>query len=291
MANMKTDEIPEEWLEAFNARMSEQDIPHVQRPFRALMEWTKTHQCTILGGSAAENKLFQWFYDRSPVGAHNVPSKYVGPFYFDSTFWPMRVPQVWGINLNLNLAEFIDMPGAVKDSMFRSTDAATQYKSIWADCSDYSYGLDDAGFNADPMTRKPFLVSAAQQLSAAASLLLQRPAECRAMEASRMAVEMSMKAYLCIQHGFTKEKAAAYKHRISDLRNVIHSLDAQGEIAAITGQHVTIFPAAVGERYEGKEYSSANLWHAYRVALYSGACVARIISNRRMRRELGITFQ
>ncbi|MCE5306073.1 MAG: hypothetical protein LLG20_00365 [Acidobacteriales bacterium] len=291
MVNRETDEIPEDWLNEFNARMSQQGIPHIRRPFLALMEWTSTYQCTIFNGSAAERRLFQWFYDRSPVGAHNVPRKYVGPFYFDSTFWPMWVPQIYGINVELNLADFIDMPEAVKDSMFRSIDVATQYKSTWADCSDYSYGLDDVRFSAEPMASKPFLVSATQQLSAAASLLLQRPAEGRAMEASRMAVEMFMKAYLCIHHGFTKEEAVAYKHRLGDLRNAIHSRDAQGEIAAITGQHLAIFPAAVGERYEGKEYGNVNLWHAYRVALYSGACVARIISNRRMRGELGIVFE
>lgn len=113
-------DIPEEWLEAFNSRMSDESVPHIRRPFLALMEWTRTHQCAILGGSAAEQKLFDWFYARSPEGSHIVPDMHQGVFYFDSAFWPVRVPHIYGVNLKVDIDEFIEMPDAIKQRVFRA---------------------------------------------------------------------------------------------------------------------------------------------------------------------------
>jgi hypothetical protein len=281
-----SDDIPEEWLESFNARMSSQGVPHSQRPWLALMEWTRVHHCTISGGSPLEKKLFDWFHARSPPDSQIVPPIHEGAFYFDSAFWRIRVPQIYGSNLSLNIAELIEMPDAVKTNLFR-TSAAEEYRAIWADCFDYSYGLDDNKFQPQPAISKPFLASAHQQLSAATGLLLKQPAEPKAMESSRMAVEMFLKAYLCIHHGVTEDQARKnYSHNLDDALQAIHALAPACEIQRLSG-HLAFFPA-VGERYAGKEYTGSELWRAYRTALYTGACVMRSISTRNMRHDLGI---
>src|SRR5260370_39417026 len=136
--------------------------------------------------------LFEWFYARSPGGAHFVPAMYEGVFYFDSAFWAMRVPRIFGMDLKLNISEFIEMPPPVKDKLFLDAKAAGEYKSAWADSFDYSYGLDDNEFKRQPPD-KPFLAAAVQQLSSAVSLLREVPPNHKAMESSRMAVEMFLK--------------------------------------------------------------------------------------------------
>ena len=281
-----SEDIPEEWLEEFNARMSEQGVKHSQRPFLALMEWTRTHHCAILGGSPIEQKLFDWFYARSPAGSHIVPPVHEGVFYFDSAFWPVRVPRIYGIDLVLNIGEFIEMPDVVKARLFL-TNAAEDYKSTWADCFDYSYGLDDNRFEPEPAITKPFLAGADQQLSAAVGLLLKQPPEPKAMESSRMAVEMFLKAYLCIHHGVTEEQARKnHSHRLDGALQAICALVPTCELHRLTG-NLAFFPE-VRERYVGKEYTGPELWRAYRTALYTGACVARSVSTRNLRRELRI---
>jgi hypothetical protein len=279
------DDIPEDWLEAFNARMRAEEVPHIRRPFLALLEWTRIHHCQIMGGSPVDQKVFDWFYARSPEGSHVFPPMHEGAFFFDSAFWLVRVPRIYGTNLALNIYEFIEMPSMLKGSLFRST-GAEEYKAIWADCFDYSYGLDDNNGGLDPAMKKPFLAGADQQLSAAASLLLIQPPEQKSIESSRMAVEMFLKAYLCIHHRFTEEQARKYSHRLDQALHAICSRAPTHELQRLTG-NLGWFPN-VGERYAGKEYTLAELWRAYRTALYAGACVARSVSTRNMRRDLAI---
>ena len=106
-------DIPEEWLEAFNLQMNDKSVPHNQRPFLALLEWTRIHQCEMFSGSATEQKLFDWFYARSPAGSHIVPDMHRGVFYFDSAFWSARVPRIYGVNASINIDELIEMPPSV----------------------------------------------------------------------------------------------------------------------------------------------------------------------------------
>jgi hypothetical protein len=134
----------------------------------------------------------------------------------------------------------------------------------------------------------PFLASANQQLSAAGSLLLQQPPEPKSLEASRLAVEMFLKAYLCIHHGFTEEKVRKYSHRLDDILKAVCMSAPNCELQQLTG-HLSWFPA-VDDRYAGKQYTGIELWRAYRTALFAGACVARSVSIRNLRHELGLVF-
>jgi hypothetical protein len=246
-----SDDIPEDWLEAFNARTGAEEVPHIRRPFLALLEWTRVNHCEIMGGSPVDQKVFDWFYARSPEGSHILPPMHEGVFFFDSAFWLVRVPRIYGRNLALNIYEFIEMPDILKGSLFHST-SAEQYKAIWADCFDYSYGLDDNNFDPHPAMKKPFLASADQQLSAAASLLLKHPPEHKSMESSRLAVEMFLKAYLCIHHGFTEEQARKFSHRLDEALRAISDRTPASELQRLTG-NLRWFPN-VGERYAGNEY-------------------------------------
>ena len=188
------EEIPDSWLETFNQRMGEEGVPHVRRPFLALMEWTRDRSCTILGGSRTEEKLFQWFYDRSPAGSHALRTMYEGVFYFDSAFWPMHVPRMYGVNLNVTMSDFIEMSEPVKDKLFLDAKATEEYKNVWSDCFDYSYSLDDIAFDGTPDPNKPFLAAAIQQLASTVSLLRELRPNDKAMESSRMALEMFLES-------------------------------------------------------------------------------------------------
>jgi hypothetical protein len=103
-----------------------------------------------------------------------------------------------------------------------------------------------------------------------------------------MAVEMFLKAYLCIHHSFTEGAARRYSHDLERSLTAILSLAPTSELQRLSG-HLGVFPE-VGERYVGKNYTKEELWQAYRSALYAGACVARSVSTRNMRAQLGIVF-
>lgn len=279
------DEIPESWLAAFNARMSEEGVPHIRRPNLALWEWARTCSFGISVGSPAEQRVLDWFKERSPEGTFLVPPVYESVFYVDSAFWPMRVPRVYG-TAPFDVFDCLDIPVAVRQRAFSREDVARRYKAMFADAFDYSYGLDDIREHYPPDGGGALLASAGQQLSAASSLLLERAPNPKAMESSRMAVEMFVKSFLCIHHGFDEKNARRLNHDLSDALRAVLERAPHSEFQRL-GRRLAIFPP-IGERYSGRAYSNEDLFEAYCTALAAGACVVRSISTRNLRTSLGV---
>lgn len=191
-------------------------------------------------------------------------------------------------NARVDISQLLLMPEPVKSSLLQQPGPSALYKATWADCFDYSYGLDDDRHEKQLSMHAPFLPSADQQLLASESLLLQRPAQPKSIESSRMAVEIFLKAYLCIHHGFTEAAARGFSHNLETALHAILSLAPASELQRLRGRF-GVFPS-VGERYEGKSYAGEQLWEAYSIALYTGASIARSISSRNMRGQFGLVF-
>src|SRR5712692_2742269 len=113
------DRVPEAWLEDLNHRMGEQDIPHKQRPWMALMEWSKqTHSQFEIVGTPMADGVFQWFFDRSPAGSHVIPPLFTGLIYFDAGFWAVSVPRMYGTVMLDVETSLVSMPESVRRRLF-----------------------------------------------------------------------------------------------------------------------------------------------------------------------------
>src|SRR6476660_2907964 len=109
--------IPESWLEKFNERMAREDIPHRQRPFRAMEEWTRIYPVTLAFDSPEVIALFSWFERNSPPTAHHIGSVFQGAYHFDAAFWPVDIPHVYG-TAKLNAFDSLTgMPLSVKQRL------------------------------------------------------------------------------------------------------------------------------------------------------------------------------
>lgn len=211
------DDIPEDWLEQFNRRMREEQIPYFRRPFLAISEWTRIHNSSIVFPSATASKVFKWFQERSAKGSHAVGPMFTGAFYFDSYFWPVHIPIAYG-TVPLDPLDFLDgMPDSVKGNLSANQQTLVEYLLLWTDCLDYCYGLDDIR-KTGKCTRfgSELVVSADRELRATVELLTQRRhPNPKAMENARMSTEMFLKAYLVVHGDLEAKKAKELGHDLS----------------------------------------------------------------------------
>lgn len=73
--------IPESWPSEYNERMLREDVPHVSRPFRALMEWAKETGSVFDLLSPETEPVFKW----SMRTRRRMPMKYSRPLLALST--------------------------------------------------------------------------------------------------------------------------------------------------------------------------------------------------------------
>jgi len=260
-------EISDDWLSEFNRKMSEQEVPYIQRPFRALCEWTRERTSGIVFGSPTANRVFRWFEEHAPVEAHAIGPVFTGTFFFDAYFWPVLVPLAYG-TVRLNALDFLNgMPEPVKSELSVNQRSLTEYVLCWADCLDYGYGFDEiltgkkcAGFALE------LALSADHELRATVCLLTEsRQPNAKAMDSARMATEMFLKAYLAV-HASLDESSA--RDRLGhDLKKAATECAVVGRDKGFTllVEAVGIFPG-ISARYKANSYSLLDLSRGYFVA-------------------------
>src|SRR6267142_2864112 len=137
------DNIPEDWLEQINRRLSDAGVPYKQRPWEALRAWSLERNVGVGFPSPTSKHIFDWFYRNSAPEAHHIGSLFTGVFYFDVYFWPVNIPIAYG-QVRFNPFESIQpMPDSVKTRLQSDKLACLGYLGLWADCVDYGYGRDD----------------------------------------------------------------------------------------------------------------------------------------------------
>jgi hypothetical protein len=260
--------IPEDWLKACNERLSMAGVPHKSRPWRALLEWGKeTGSQFELVGSPMADAVFQWFYDRSPAGAHLVGPAFSGAFFYDVAFWEVGIPMGYG-RCRLDARDsLIGMPNKVQETLYRNAPQLNEYICVWTDCVDYAYGWLDLDVDRRAGFGPQLLTSADGLLRTAATQLCQTPPAMQGMGSARLATELFLKAYLCYHGGLTPETARkTYGH---NLERLLDSISACGTDREFEGwrQHLRRFPD-ISERYDGATYDLHVLWGASLVSGY-----------------------
>jgi hypothetical protein len=271
-----------EWLESFNQRMAEQEVPHIGRPQRAWFEWCKETGESFGFDHPKANQILDWFAARSPRGSLSFPSIFTGAFYFDAYFWPVDIPTIYGVQVLEGRDALSSMPVTLIERLFGSTDDLENFKALWRDCLDYGQGFRGLNLvdNATDFWQRLTVSGDRKLRSAVKDLCAQRPGE-NAMQSSREACEMSLKALLARDQGLTEEDAKKIGHNLSKLLERILQI-APSQVFSDASVKLSSFPN-VEDRYAGQTYLPSDLWDAYKVAQTVAAEVIRAFTKRTKR--------
>jgi hypothetical protein len=278
---MVPESLPEEWFERVNRRLSERQIPHAARPFEALSEISREFNCAVDFPSPLASIVFAWFERHSPTGSHAAGALFTAAFYFDAFFWKVNVPIAYG-TVRLNALDWIEgAPEYARAQIQNNREILSDYMALWTDAMDYGYGIDEmVHLPQNSAYCRAMASSADQEIRATVRLLTEdRRPNSKAMETSRMATEMFLKAYLAAHEGLTDPDAKAkFGHNIDRLAARCEVLKQGGEFGRIQ-ELSSVFPK-VEARYSGKRHTNDQLWIGYCVAQFSGTAFVRSLTDR-----------
>ncbi len=269
----------EAWLEQMNKAFSDNDVPHRKRPWEAWREWSMQTGVSIGMGDPCVKRIFKWFEAHSPEGSQQIGSLYVGTFFFDAAFWAVKIPVIFGM-VKVNATDSLSkMPDTIKARLLKGTDAREGYIATFADCVDYGLGIGELIKDGDTSFYQRLIHAGDQQLQSSVSLLLERNPNPKAMESTRMATEMFMKAYLAREAGLTEATAKRpLGHNLESALDQILQFENGSELAALRAD-LLLFPP-VEDRYQGGDKAAADLWRGYRTAQSVATTVVRKFSGR-----------
>lgn len=273
------------WLAAANGRYSAEGIPHKGRPFRAWSDFAREHKCVLAMGDPITKKIFNWFYEHSPPGVHQVGPAYTGIYLYDTAFWPVHVPMIFGM-VSVNALDCLKtMPVQIKRTLeFNHRDVWT-YVVHWVNCMDYGYGRMDlnGGSRLRPRALKFLGAGHAEIVGANAQLLESRP-NVKAILGMRMATEIFLKAVLVHERDLTDNELMKLSHKLEDSANACAEATKEKAFEEV-GERASLYPP-VSARYDDTEWSNASVWQAAMLTQLTAATVTRLYTDRDTRASI-----
>ncbi|MGI8654034.1 MAG: hypothetical protein ACR2LC_02305 [Pyrinomonadaceae bacterium] len=225
-------ELTDEWLEQTNEELSKKDVPHKRRAWDAWMEWSKYTGVSSSLDNEDVKKIFEWLEKNTKSGSQYFGPMYMGSVYYDSCFWPVFIPVVYG-RVKLDAAKSLrTMPESIKSRLKQDQEAFLHYAAIWADCVDYGFGIEEAMHNHSISAfGQELLRSGNQHLNATVTLLHEEIPNPKALETARMAMEMFLKAFLAAKIGLTEKEAKdKFGHNLEKVVDRCLSVNNQSEL-------------------------------------------------------------
>jgi hypothetical protein len=282
---MEPSDVPEEWLSRANERYKRDRIPPKQRPFLALLEYTREKNAIIGFSSPVALRVFDWFKKRTAPEAHQIGSMFTGSYFFDEYFWPVSIPIGYGRFKLDALASLETMPDALKKDLLQNKDELWVYTLYCADCADYAYGYDDIRkLGTLPPLALSFLENADKELRGAISQLNSPRPNSKAVLAARMATEIFLKAFLIAKRGLTETELKKLRHDIPKITRACIEVSPVKEFEIIESL-AHVFPP-VEERYVGQEKKLNEVWEALCLSQMSAATVIRHFTDRDLRSQV-----
>ncbi|MCP5304970.1 MAG: hypothetical protein H6953_05960 [Chromatiaceae bacterium] len=271
--------VSEDWVANLNKEFRDAGIDQRRRPWEAIRRYSEEFNTAVDISSDVAKTIFEWFEDHSKPGVHQIGSQYEAVYFYDSQFWVVSIPVMYGM-VQLNALDCLhEMPDGIKQEMMADRKGAWEYAIYWADCVDYGMGIDDLRKTPD-LDRFGYqlLMSADQELRAATSILSQHRPDARAILSCRMALEIFFKSYIALKIGLTQSEAKAIGH------NLNKGLDRFIEVSELdnwesTRQLLSVFPQ-IHERYEEQDVTMQKLWDGYSLAHSVGAVIVREFTAR-----------
>lgn len=271
--------VSEDWVASLNKEFRDAGIDQRRRPWEAIRRYSEEFNTSVDISSEVAKTIFKWFEEHSKPGVHQVGSQYEAVYFYDSQFWVVSIPIMYG-TVQLNALDCLhEMPDGIKQEMVADHRGAWEYVIYWADCLDYGVGIDDLrkAQGLDEFGCQ-LLMSADQELRSATSILSQHRPDPRAILNCRMALEIFFKSYVALKNGLTQSEAKAIGH------NLNKGLDRFIEASGIndwerTRQLLLVFPE-IHERYREQDITFQRLWDGYSLAHSVGAMIVREFTDR-----------
>lgn len=274
----------EAWLLAANARYRAADIPPKHRSARAWRDYALEHGVPLEIGHPIARRIVAWFEVRSTPSNMAVGPFFRGAFFWDSTFWSMDVPVIFGtVRINV-FAMLTEMPPHLKLELSQDKRALDELVTCFVSATDCALSVDQlegaiSGF------RRDFLLSGYRELSAASSVLLSTEPTGKATNSLTLAVEMFGKWLLSTRSGLD-EKAAKnkYRHDVEAILRDCSQYLPQSEHSALA-QLTRLLPP-MEHRYKASDPEPRELWTCYLSAIEVIASLVRAETGRDTRSSL-----
>ncbi|EQC1054358.1 hypothetical protein ACWBQ1_04860 [Providencia rettgeri] len=258
------------WLSKLNKEFDELGVEPQHRSIKAIMHYSKEFSVSVDTSSDTAKKIFEWFNNRARVDECRGGSFYDSVYFYDSQFWNISLPVIFG-TVNIDVFECLyDMPQIIKDEICQQDEYANEYVSFFESCFSYSMGLRHLNKNFDKQ-KIQFLLSGAQELKSATSILSKKQFDSRAIINCRMALEMFFKGYITLIEGLSDQEAKKIGHNLH--RGLDKVIDVSGykqleEIRSL----LCIFPE-IHERYQEQDMGRSTVWNAYLLTHFIGELV------------------
>ena len=271
--------INEEWLKKTNLLLREQGIEPRRRPLEAIRMYAEQNKTSVSFSSPLARTIFDWFYDNTKPGSHNTGALYESVYFFDSSFWLIQIPLIYG-RVELNpISSLKNIPDSLKNDLMNNPKSGWDYNFFWADCVDYGFGIDDL-YKDKKLNRFgiQLLMAGDQELRAATALLIQDRPQQRALLTCRMATELFIKSYIALKDQLSERQARSIGHDLFKAFDRFIEASGLKEWIPLRDQ-LSVFPA-VNERYSEHNCKLDKLWSGFSIAQSFGAITIRNFTDR-----------
>jgi hypothetical protein len=266
-------------LEEINNKLRADDVEHRVRPWEAISLISSKLNRSISIPSGEADFIFKWFEVNGKPGNQIQGHFHQGAFYYDSEFWSVDIPLIYG-QVQLNSIDALHkMPGQIKASLMSDKRSLSEYVYFWADCIDFGYAHDDLiKTKSHDEFGIQFLKAGYEELSSATSLLLEHRLNQRAIMNCRMATEMLFKSFICLKQGLSEREAKKLGHDLKKL--LVKFIECSGYVhLKILEKFINVFPE-IHDRYKEQNTKKPELYKGYIFAQSIGALIAREFTDR-----------
>ena len=88
--------ISDEWLIRVNEEFRILGIDQKRRPWEAIGRYSDEFKVPVNFSSDLVKRIFEWFEANSKPGVHKIGSMYESVYFFDSAFWTISIPIIYG---------------------------------------------------------------------------------------------------------------------------------------------------------------------------------------------------
>ena len=106
--------ISDECLIRVNEEFRISGIDQKRRPWEAISRYSDEFKVPVNFSSDLVTRIFDWFEANSKPGVQKIESMYESVYFFDSAFWTISIPIIYGqVELD-GSKSLIDMPDQIK---------------------------------------------------------------------------------------------------------------------------------------------------------------------------------
>lgn len=266
--------ILEDWLSRLNEEFREAGVEQRRRPWEAIRRYSVEHNISLDLSSDTAKAIFDWFEAHSKPGAHGIGSLFESVYFYDTQFWSVSIPIVWGTVKLRPVESLYQMPSHLINELMTNPKQAWDFTIYWADCVDYGLGIEDLRKDSHlDQYGMQLLLSGDQELKSAIYLLSQHRPEHRAILNSRMALEIFLTSFIALKKGLTEKEAKFIGHDLN--KGFDRFIEASGYMhLEVLRDKLTLFPQ-INERYSKQSLNLEVLWESFTLAQSIGTLITR----------------